>query len=106
QDERQEIAVAFRVLFGLYLLEGSQNVISNRHRVGQALEPGSEAREFVVADIAVTRAGRKDQTVVLESDAFSIDRVDEHASPISVDAGRLAQDHRGVPLISQDAANR
>ena len=106
QHEGQQIAVAFRILFGLRLLEGSQNVISNRHRVGQALEPGREAREFVVAEIAMARPGRKDQTVVLESDAFSIERVDEHASPITVDAGHLAQDHRGVPLISQDAANR
>src|SRR5262249_62409292 len=64
------------------------------------------AREFVVAEVTVARPGREDQIVVVESDALSVRRVDEHASAVYVDTDGLAEDHRGVELPSQDVANR
>ena len=106
QHERQQIAVTFRVFFRLCLLEGSQNLVSNRDRVGKAREPRSKPCEFVPAEVAVARPRREDQIVVFERDAFAVDRVDEDPPPIAVDTGDLAEDHRGVPLASQNAANR
>ena len=95
-----------RIFFGFRLLEGSQDLISNRDGVGEALEPGRKPREFVVAEVAVTRPGREDQIVVLERDASAIGQVDEHAPSIPVDAGDLAEEHPGVPLRHQNPANR
>src|SRR4030095_6981068 len=102
QHAGEQIAVALGILFGLRLLEGSQNVISKRHRVREALEPWREAREFVVAEIAVARPGREDQVVIPERDALAIDGVDEDASLIAVEPCHLAEDHRGVDLPSAE----
>src|SRR5262249_46791940 len=62
--------------------------------------------ESVVAEVTVARPGREDQIVVVESDALSVRRVDEHASAVYVDTDGLAEDHRGVELPSQNVANR
>ena len=40
QDERQEIAMPSRILFGLRLLEGLENAVPNRDSVSQRLHAG------------------------------------------------------------------
>src|SRR5262249_22784252 len=52
------------------------------------------------------RPGREDQVVIPERDALAIDGVDEDASLIAVEPCHLPEDHRGVALPSEDAANR
>src|SRR4029434_507694 len=75
-------------------------------RTRKALEPGREAFELVVAEIAVARAGRENQIVVLEDDALAVHRVDEHAAPIGVDTGHFPEEHSGVSLLPENLANR
>src|SRR4029434_8964502 len=75
-------------------------------RTRKALEPGREALELVVAEIAVARAGRENQIIVLEDDALAVHRVDEHAATIAVDTGHFPKEHRGFSFLPQNLANR
>src|SRR5262245_42583342 len=59
-----------------------------------------------MAEVAVARASRQDQVVVLERETLAVHRVDEYASPIAVDAGDFSENHRGVVLPPHDLANR
>src|SRR5262249_25035787 len=105
EHEGQQIAVTPRIFLGFGLLEGPQDAVSNRDRIREALEPGRELRELVVAEVAVAGAGRENQKVVRDRDTNTVHGVDEDASMIDVDTGHVSEDHRGVALLPQDSAN-
>jgi hypothetical protein len=106
EHERQQIVVTLRVFLRFRLLERLQDSVSDRDRIGEALEPGREWLEFVVSEVAVAGTRRENQIVVFDSDVGTVHGVDEHASPIGIHAGHFAEDHRRVGLLPQNSANR
>jgi hypothetical protein len=90
-----------RVTLHLGGLEGQQDVLANGGRVGGRLEAGSIARPLLVAEVALARAGRQHERVVLQAVAPARDD-----APLRIDRGDVAQQHLGVGLMAQHAANR
>src|SRR5262249_50108444 len=70
QDKGEEVAMARRVFLRLRLLERLEYLVSDRYRVGQGLQSRREPLELRMPEVAVRRAGRENQIVVLQPYIF------------------------------------
>src|SRR5215472_12240216 len=93
------------ILFGFRLLECAQNLVSNGGRIGQAFNSRRELLKFVVSEITVSRAGRKNEVIVRYGDMLAICVVYKNAALLLIHAGDLAHDHGRVLLFSQNSAD-
>src|SRR5215472_6881911 len=93
------------ILFGFRLLECAQNLVSNGGRIGQAFNSRRELLKFVVSEITVSRAGRKNEVIVRYGDMLAICVVYKHATLSLIHAGDFAHDHGRVLLFSQNSAD-
>src|SRR5882757_6464631 len=64
QNEGKEVAVPAGIFLGFRLFERLEEAVSDGHGIGQALQAGSEALEFVVSKITVALPRREDEIVV------------------------------------------
>jgi hypothetical protein len=88
--------------FALGMLEGEQDALTDLERVLDGLQAGRVRAPLVVAEVAVSRAGREDQPVVGERLAV----FQHHLAHRDVDALRLAVQHGHVLLAGERAADR
>ena len=99
--ERQEPASLGLVVTVLGAFEGHQDAAPHRRRVLDRLEAGGHRRPFVVSKIVFARPGGDDQQVVRDATI-----ADQHGAARRVDAGNRPEDHMGIGLRCQDAADR
>jgi hypothetical protein len=66
------------VFFSLRLFERLENAISNAYGIRQALQPGSEAFEFIVTKITTSLASREYEIVVCDLHLRTIRRVGDN----------------------------
>ena len=86
-------------------LEGTEDAATQLEGVVDALHPGRELGELVVAEVGLAGAGRHDQRVVRRHGLPAEDVVGDRAG-LQVDVRDLAQHHLGVALVGQDLARR
>src|SRR5207244_1977583 len=89
------------IFFRLGLLEGAEDFVSNRNRVGQTFQSRSKLFKFVVSEITVPRSGREKKIIVRNWYMLAIRRIDEDAALRFIHAGDLAHDHRCIFMSSQ-----
>ena len=106
QHERQQVAVTARVFFRFSLLKCSEDLIPNRHGVGQVFQPWGMLSEFFMSEVTMGRASREHEIVVGNLHVLAISVAGQHVFLILVDAGYFSQKHHCVPLISENAADR
>src|SRR5215470_4400836 len=91
-----------RFFFSLGKLEGLQDLVAGCNRVGKALQSGRKLLKFVPAEVTVTRAGGQNQIVISDRHVLPVGVTDDDALLIFVHSCNLAQDHRGVLLVSEN----
>src|SRR6266480_6506247 len=89
------------IFFSLGLLEGAEDFVSNRNRVGQTFQSRSKLFKFVVSEVTVPRSGRENEIIVRNWYMLAIRRIDEDAALRFIHAGNLAHDHRCIFMSSQ-----
>ena len=94
-----------RVLFGLGKLEHLQDVIANRLGVGQRLETGSVALEFVVIEVAVSRPRRKNEIVVRDPYVGPFGGARDDEALLLVPADYVSERYGDVPLVAENATD-
>ena len=94
------------VVLCLGLLKRLEDLVADGDGIGETLQTGRKRRKFVVAEVAVRYAGGQNQIVVGDWDvlAKAVRDIDRLFRPI--DAGHLAEDHRSVGLLAENASNR
>src|ERR1700747_2467317 len=95
-----------RIFFSLGELEGLQDLVASCNRVGKALQSWRERFKFVPAEVTVTGAGGHDQIVISDRHVLPVGVTDDDTLLILVDSCDLAQDHRGVLLVSKNPPDR
>ena len=86
-------------------LERAEDAPAQLERVVDRLHARGVARELVVAEVGLSRAGRDDEGVV-GRDALAPDRGVGDGARLEVDVGDLAEQHRGVLLPAQHLTRR
>src|SRR2546430_12065220 len=89
------------IFFRLGLLEGAEDFVSNRNRVGQTFQSRSKLFKFVVSEITVSRTGGENEVVVAHRHMLAICVVYKNAALRFIHAGNLAHDHRCIFMSSQ-----
>src|SRR6266404_9465113 len=89
------------IFFSLGLLEGAEDFVSNRNRVGQTFQSRSKLFKFVVSEITVSRTGGENEVIVRNWYMLAIRIVYKNAALLLIHAGNLAHDHRCISLSSQ-----
>jgi hypothetical protein len=100
--ERHPLRSPGRDRLALGGLERDQDPPSDLDRILDRLQPRRMGCPRVMAEVGMTGAGGHDQGVVADRAA-----VREHDPPgVRLDRDRLAEQHRGVPLATQDRTQR
>jgi hypothetical protein len=102
QDEREERPLLRRIALTLRSLERGQDPPPDLERVLDGLEAGRERRPGVVPEVRVRRAGREDEEVERQPIAVR----DLNGARRQIDRRHVAEDHLGVGLPPQHAADR
>jgi hypothetical protein len=89
-----------RIFLCLRLFERSQNLVSDRYGVREALQSRCELLKFVVAEVAVRDPGGENQVVVLNRHIVAIGVAHENTLAIFVDASDRPHDHGCVFLLA------
>src|SRR5437667_4206489 len=93
------------IFFRLGLLEGAEDFVSNRNRVGQTFQSRSKLFKFVVSEITVSRTGDENEVVVAHRHMLAICVVYKNAALRYIHAANLAHDHRCIFTSSQHLAD-
>src|SRR6478736_6658652 len=101
QNEGQQIAVKIDIFFGLSLLEGAEDFVSNTDGIGQGLQARSKLFKFVVSEITGTNTSRQNKVIVRHRHIFAICVVYKNAALRLIHTGDLAHDHRCIFMSSQ-----
>ena len=95
-----------RVFLGFRLLERLQDLVADRYRVREALQPRCKLFKFVVAEVTVSGAGREDQVIVGKAHSFAVRIADNDTPLVLVQTRDLSKNHRRIEVIPQDSADR
>ena len=101
-DERHPLAAALGDVLALRRLEGDEDPAADLEGVVDRLEALREPRPLVVPEVRVPGPGRDHERVV--RDRAAVGQLD--LAPLDVDPGRLAEEHRRVPVATNDAPQR
>src|SRR4029077_3172429 len=90
--------------FGLGLLEGAEDFVSNTDSIGQGLQARSKLFKFVVSEITGTNTGGENEVIVRHRHMLAICVVYKNAALRLIHARDLAHDHRRIFVSSQHFA--
>jgi len=99
--ERQQPAPLGLIVTVLGAFEGHEDAAPHRRRVLDRLEAGGHRRPFIMSKIVFARPGGDDQQVVRDAAI-----ADQHTATRRVDAGNRPEDHMGIRLRCENAADR
>src|SRR3954469_4076495 len=93
------------IFFGLGLLEGAEDLVSNTDGIGQGLQARSKLFKLVVSEITGTNTGRENEVIVRHRHMLAICVAHKHATLRLIHADDLAHDHRRILVSSQYLAD-
>src|SRR6266498_4365238 len=94
-----------RILFGLCLFEGLQDLVTAGHGICEALQPRCVLGEFIVTKITVSSARGQDQIIVCNGCPLAVCVADKHVLPFLIHPCDFSQDHCSVPLFPNNLAD-
>jgi hypothetical protein len=100
-DEVSEPSALGRIIANFCILEGHEYAPTDRRRILDALESGSERLPPVMAEIGVTRAGCNDQVIVGDASVSG-----KNVTGLLIDASDLSEESLRVVLSANDMADR